>query len=130
MKHYQSIILILTSIFLHHFYFSCILLERMSLFLQWRETVFNGNRSKRFVSLVEKCVGVLCRAHTLYMFPHCFIHPVGCRIHQLYLCKGVKPSPTNNFPGYVTKPSDSEAPILELWGMWSTPSLSLFQASL
>ena len=31
----------------------------------------------------------------------------------------------NECPGYVTKQSDGEAPvILELWGMRSTPSLS------
>ena len=33
-------------------------------------------------------------------------------------------------PGYDTKQSDGEAPILELWGMWSTPSLSLFPSPL
>ena len=34
--------------------------------------------------------------------------------------------PTNECPGYDTKPSDDEVPVmLELWGMWSTPSLPL-----
>ena len=28
-------------------------------------------------------------------------------------------------PGYDTKKSDGEAPVLELWGMWSTLSFSL-----
>ena len=33
-------------------------------------------------------------------------------------------TPTNESPGYDTKQSDGEAPVmLELWGMWSTPSL-------
>ena len=37
----------------------------------------------------------------------------GCRIHQLQEC-----------PGYDTEQSDGEVPVmLELWGMWSTPSL-------
>ena len=37
----------------------------------------------------------------------------GCRIHRLLLCRG-----------YDTKQSDCEVPaVLELWGMWSTPSL-------
>ena len=31
----------------------------------------------------------------------------------------------NEFPAYDTKQSDDETPVLELWGMWSTPSLPL-----
>ena len=32
--------------------------------------------------------------------------------------------PHNECPGYDTKHSDGELPVmLELWGMWSTPSL-------
>ena len=29
------------------------------------------------------------------------------------------------YPGYDIKPSDTEVTFLDLWGMWSTPSLSL-----
>ena len=44
----------------------------------------------------------------------------GCRIHQLQLCSGVKP-PKNECPGYDTKQSDGEVPMmLGLWGMQST----------
>ena len=33
-------------------------------------------------------------------------------------------TPTNQYPGYDTKQSDGEVPaVLELWGIWSTPSL-------
>ena len=47
----------------------------------------------------------------------------GCRIHWLLLCRGVRPL-SNKFPGYGTKQSDGEVPVmLELWVMWSTPSL-------
>ena len=47
----------------------------------------------------------------------------GSRIHRLFLCRGVRP-PANQCPGYDTKQSDGEVPaVLELWGMWSTPSL-------
>ena len=35
----------------------------------------------------------------------------------------------NKCPRYDTKQSDGEASILELWGMWSTPSLPLLQGS-
>ena len=42
----------------------------------------------------------------------------GCRIHQLLLCRDVRP-PTNEWPGY-----DGEFQmLLELWRLWSTPSL-------
>ena len=53
----------------------------------------------------------------------------GCRIHRLLLCSGVPP--TNECPGYDTKQSDSEVPVmLELWGMQSTPSLPLLPGPL
>ena len=40
------------------------------------------------------------------------------------LQKGKTPL-SNECPGYNTKQSDGEAPVmLELWGMWSTPPLS------
>ena len=43
---------------------------------------------------------------------------LGCRIHRLYLCRGVR------LPGYDIKQFDGEAPVmLELWGMMSIPSL-------
>ena len=48
----------------------------------------------------------------------------GCRIHRLLLCRGVRPPHPNKFPRYDTKQSDGEVPVmLELSGMWSTPSL-------
>ena len=54
----------------------------------------------------------------------------GSRIYWLYLCRGVRPPP-NDFPGYDTKQSDGEVPVmLELWRMWSTPSLPLLPGPL
>ena len=56
-----------------------------------------------------------------------FVCAVGwdCRRHRLHLCRGVRPPP-NECPGYDTKQSDDEAPVMrELWGMRSTPSLPL-----
>ena len=35
-------------------------------------------------------------------------------------------TPTNECPEYDTKTSDGEAPVIKLWGRWSTPLLSLF----
>ena len=47
----------------------------------------------------------------------------GCRIHRLHLCKGVR-LPANECPGYGTRQSHGEAPIMqELWEMQSTPLL-------
>ena len=52
---------------------------------------------------------------------------LGCRIHRLHLCRGVRPSP-NECPGYGTKQSDGEGSVMQgLWGMWSTPSLPMLQ---
>ena len=40
------------------------------------------------------------------------------------------PTP-NEYPEYDTKQSDGEVPVmLELWGMWSTPSLPLLPGPL
>ena len=50
--------------------------------------------------------------------------PVGCgsKIHWLLFCWGVRRP--YECPGYDTKQSDGEVPVmLEVWGMWSTPSL-------
>ena len=58
--------------------------------------------------------------------------PVGwsCRIHRLLLYRGVRHTP-NECPGYDTKQSDGKVPVmLELWGMWSTPSLPLIPGPL
>ena len=33
------------------------------------------------------------------------------------------PPPPNECPGYATKQSDGDAPVMELWRMRSTPSL-------
>ena len=52
----------------------------------------------------------------------------GCRIRPLHLCWGVR---MNECPGYDTKQSDGEVPVmLELWGMRSTPLLPLLPGPL
>ena len=54
----------------------------------------------------------------------------GCRIHWLHLCRGVRLHP-NECPGYDTKQSDGEVPVmLELRGMQSTPLLPLLPGPL
>ena len=57
---------------------------------------------------------------------------LGCRIYQLLLCKGIRPPPhPHKCPGYDTKQSDIEVPVmLELWGMRSTPLLPLLPGPL
>ena len=75
----------------------------------------------------------LKKKHHITIFFHYIFHwPVNwsCRIHQLHLCREVRPHPTNKCPGYYTKPSDGKAPVLELWGMGSTPSLPLLPGPL
>ena len=36
----------------------------------------------------------------------------GCRIHRLLLCRGVTPHPPNECPGYDTKQSNGEDPVM------------------
>ena len=55
---------------------------------------------------------------------------LGYGIHQLHLCGGVRHPPPNECLGYDFKPSDSEAPYLKRWEMWSTPSLLLLPGPL
>ena len=65
-------------------------------------------------------------APTVIFIMSAVIIPVsrGFRIHWLHLCKEVRHPIHNECLGYDTKQYDGEAPVkLELWGMWSTPSL-------
>ena len=52
-----------------------------------------------------------------------------CRKLWLHLGRGVR-SPIAECPSYDTKQFGGEAPVLELWGMWSTPSLPLLPGPL
>ena len=55
----------------------------------------------------------------------------GSRIHGLHLCRGVRPPPpSNECPGYEIKQSDGEPPVKDIWGMWSTPLLTLLPVPL
>ena len=54
-----------------------------------------------------------------------------CSKHRLLFYRGVRSLPHNECPAYDTKQSDGEVPVmLELWGMWSTPSLPLLPGPL
>ena len=48
----------------------------------------------------------------------------GCRICCLHLCRGIRHPLTNEYLEYDTKPSDGQAPILELSGIIIFSSLS------
>ena len=48
-----------------------------------------------------------------------------CRIHWLHLCRGLRHHLANKCPRYDAKQSDGETPDLEIWRIWSTPSLPL-----
>ena len=58
------------------------------------------------------------------IWSHMSVIPVswGCRIHRLYLCRGLRPP--NECLGYDTKQSDDEVSVmLELWGIQTIPLL-------
>ena len=44
----------------------------------------------------------------------------------MHLCRGLRPTPFNECPEYVTKQSDGEVPVmLELWVIQSTPFIAI-----
>ena len=54
----------------------------------------------------------------------------GSKIYRLHHCRGIRPPPLW-MSWYGTKQSDGEVPVmLELWGMWSIPSLTLLSGPL
>ena len=53
----------------------------------------------------------------------------GCRIHWLNLCRGVRPPPPRSVLDITLKPSNGQAPAVEIWRMGSSPSLLLFPGS-
>ena len=53
---------------------------------------------------------------------------LGYRIHRLHLCKGIWPSP-NECPAYDIKQSDSEAPVLDIWGNMEYPFIAIAATS-
>ena len=52
------------------------------------------------------------------------------RICHLYLCKGLRPPPQQVSCTWRYTASDGVDPVLELWKMWSTPSLALLSRPL
>ena len=55
----------------------------------------------------------------------------GCRIHRQYLCREKGSPPPKEYPGYDTKQSRDEVPVmLELWVMWSAPLLPVLPGPL
>ena len=69
------------------------------------------------------CIKCAAFAALVGMMYACLHWPVGCRIHRLLICRGVRLLP-NVYPGYDFKQSDGEVPVtLEVWGMRSTPLL-------
>ena len=72
------------------------------------------------------------QSNQLNIFKFKKISPLGWdgRIHLLHLCRWVRP-PANECPGYDTKQSDGEVPVmLGPWGIRSSPSLPLLPGPL
>ena len=71
----------------------------------------------------------ICIYIHIYMFIYIYVYTcsvgLGCRIHQLHLCRGISTTTTpNRRPGYNTKQSGGEVPVkLELCRMLSNPPL-------
>ena len=91
-------------------------------------------KSVSLLSRFEKLV-ILLAWHTLFervfALTQYFAQSAGAiEYTDCFSAEGVR-SPPNECPGYDTKQSDGEVPaVLELWGMWSTPSLPLLPGPL
>ena len=96
--------------------------------LKWNTSSLNFDYQVHFTTMVI----TLLLNHPYLLTVHNTINcPVGwgCRIHRLLLWRGVRPP--NESPGYDTKQSHGEVPVmLELWGTRSTPSLPSLPGSL
>ena len=46
----------------------------------------------------------------------------GCRVHRLLFCRGLRP-PVSILDITLKQSNDKVPVILEVWGMWNTPSL-------
>ena len=104
--------------------------QRITVFLL-TQLEHDSSISGQYATVSDLCHfdGLICISTKMLLVLHLY-NPdgpvaLGCRIHQLNLCKGVRPpTTTNECPGYDTKQSDGETPVmLELWGMRSIPSL-------
>ena len=96
--------------------------------VEWRLFIDSSNKSLKAILLHNgNSFSSILTGHSVQM-KNC---PAswGCRIHRLHLCRGVR-SP-NECPGYDTKWSDGEVPVmLEIWGMRNTPLLLSLPGSL
>ena len=93
----------------------------------WHGSSFNVSRFLNFHFQVFEFTNFIIFFDWFTICWHCHNNycPVGwcCRIHRLQLL--------DKCPGYDTKQSDSEFPVmLELWGMQRTPSLPLLTGPL
>ena len=61
-----------------------------------------------YMFLYKNLHAIYIRIYVLIQEPIGYFHPVGwdCKIHRLYLCRRVRPPPTE-CPGYNTKQSDN-----------------------
>ena len=84
------------------------------------------NTDQLWEAVRNKCNYMLLHTvNNLTVWLSSVLSPVNC-----ISAEGVTATPSYEYPWYDTKPSDGEAPVLELWGMWNTSSFSLFPGSL
>ena len=76
--------------------------------------------------LIRLAITQTTAIHCRYPMKHPKIRYWGWRIHRGCLCRGVRPPRPNRCPGYETKRSKGETPVLQgHWGMWKIPSFPL-----
>ena len=66
----------------------------------------------------------------LYFFLLFVPYQIGLDVENIYCISAEAYELSNECPDYGVKPSDSETPALEIWGIRSTPSLPLLPGPL
>ena len=106
-------------LFFHTFFFFFFLLSSLK-----KNVFFKLGTKCQYVIKIKWSFSVLVEGNAVSPL-YCPVDR-GCRIHQLSLCRVVRPPPTHTHkcPGYDANQSDVKASVmLELWGIRNTTSL-------
>ena len=117
--------------------FFCFWVSVVFLIFSWNFGQSFGSSGTRFflwklclITVVADWVGLLCNIGVGVYFHIGSPVSWGCIVYWLHLGRDIRSHPTNECPGYDSKPSEGEAPVMEIWGIWSTSSLPLLPGPL
>ena len=98
--------------------------DLLSLISQWNQSVTTCVKNVIEIKYIHTYIYIY-----IYIYTHTPAQSPGA-VKYIDCISAEELNSPNRCPGYDVKPSDGEAPVLELWGMWSTPSLLLLPCPL